>query len=57
MYWPSVTPRPASGCVIYVSVKFDKMYLYSFGIILNFFSLALYLVVRADGMLGVDFFV
>ena len=57
MYWPSVTPRPASGCVIYVSVKFDKIYLYSFGIILDLFSLALYLVVRADGMLGVDFFV
>ena len=52
LYFPTMTPRPINRCVNSVSVKFDRMSISYCGIILNFFSLELYLVVIADGMVG-----
>ena len=52
LYCTSVTPRPENICVSSVSVKCDKMYIYSCGIILDFLSLELYLVAKEDGMIG-----
>ena len=43
---------PSNGCVSSVYVKFDKIYISYFGVILDFFYLALYLFVRADDMVG-----
>ena len=47
-----MTHRPANICVSYVSVKFSKMSIYYCGVILAFLSLALYLVVQVDVMVG-----
>ena len=41
---------PENRCGSYVSVKFSKISISSCGIILDFFFLALYLVVKAEGM-------
>ena len=41
---------PENRCGSYVSVKFSKISISSCGIILDFFFLALYLVVNAEGM-------
>ena len=56
LYWPSVTPRMTNRRVIFVSVKFDRMSIYYFGRILDFFSQPLYLVVQVDGMMGAGVF-
>ena len=52
LYCLSVTIRPATICVSYVSVKFSQMSIYCCGIILDFFSLTLYSMVQAYGMVG-----
>ena len=55
LYFTSVTHRPVNICVSSVSVQFSKMSIYCCGIILAFFSLVMYFVVRADGMVGAVF--
>ena len=45
LYQPSVTSRPENRYVSYMYVKFYKMSISSRGIILDLFSMALYLVV------------
>ena len=52
LYFPSATPRPVNICVSSVYVQFYKMSISSCGIILDFFHLALYIVVRSYGMVG-----
>ena len=38
LYWPSMTPRTENRCVSSVRVKFSKMFISSYGIILILFS-------------------
>ena len=47
-----MNPGPASSFVSFISVKLSKISIYSCGIILDFFSLYLFLIVRADGIVG-----
>ena len=51
-----MTPRTSNICVSPVSFKFDIMSIYSCGIIFALIYLYLYLLVRADGMVGADVF-
>ena len=44
--------RPKNRCVNYVYIKFDRISISSFGVLFNLFYIALYLVVRSDGMVG-----
>ena len=46
LYWSSINPRPENRCVNYVYVKFSIMSIYFYGIILDIFYMALYLVVQ-----------
>ena len=52
LYWTSVTPRPENRWVSSFYVKVSIMSISSCGMILIFFSHALYCVVQAYGMLG-----
>ena len=50
-----MTLRPENICVNSVSINFARMSISSCGVPLDLFSLSMYLVVQANGMMGAGF--